>query len=237
MYPLRTPAARHTGTCCQERLHGSRLKLSLLCFCALVLAGCESPDGSSADEFGAALGDSGETRFVISLKEGQAHARDLAGVARVLRRYKRLDAAEQALIRSRVAQRLDGLVALEVDRIAQQPQYRAARAEIRRIPNPAVAARKAAELDASIRAAAMRSLRERLGGLVATTVTGPDNKSAVAFARISGDGVKVEPTAWELDRDPDSLREGDLVARNDRTAAAFIGGPAIKLPQGGAAGN
>lgn len=192
--------------------------------CAVALAGCQTLQGpGTGEDLDAPIfGESKPTTYIIAPTSDVIHARDLAAVARVLRRYKTLDAAERALVRSSVSRRLQGLVAFEVKRIEELPKYRAARAEIRRIADPRLAATRTAEIDSEIRAEAMRTLAQRLGKMIATPVRGADNRSAVVFSRIDGDRVTVGNAAYEIDRPIASLTEGSRIEGESGTAATFV---------------
>ena len=204
-------------------------RLRLASLLALGLAGCQSARQAGDDLDGPMFGGSRPTTYVIAPTSDTVHVRDLATVARILRRYKTLDAAERALVQSSVSRRLQGLIAIEVQRVAQEPRYRARREAIRRIPDRAVAAARNAELDTDIRAEAARRLAARLGGMVATAVTGPDNRAAVAFSRIDGERVVVENSAFEIDRPIASLTDGTGVQRDAGTAATFLSGPPVAV--------
>src|SRR3954452_15004676 len=80
---------------------------------AVLLGGCAVPPDRTADLDAPVFGSSHPTTFVIAPGSDVVHARDLAAVARVLRRYKTLDAAEKALVRSRVSKRMNALIGLE----------------------------------------------------------------------------------------------------------------------------
>ncbi len=208
-----------------------RSRIFAVGLCAAVVAGCQAPRGPGVDEDLDApmFGGSRPTTYFIAPTSDVIHARDLAAVARVLRRYKTLDAAERALVRSSVSRRLQGLIAFEVKRIEQLPRYRAARAEIRKLGDLRLAATRSAQLDGEIRAEAMRALARRLGGMVATPVRGADNRSAVVFSRIDGDRVAVRDAAYEIDRPIASLTEGSRVEDASGTAATFVSSPPVAL--------
>ena len=82
---------------------------------ALIFSSCTSgPEvGDSTELDQPVFGRSRETAFFMSTPSGQVKVRDLATIARVLRRYKTLEAAEKALIALAVRRQIDGLVALE----------------------------------------------------------------------------------------------------------------------------
>jgi hypothetical protein len=173
------------------------------------------------------FGSSHRTVYTLGSTDEVMHARDLAKVARVLRRYKTLEAAERALVKSSVATRLHGLVALEVQRV--EVRYRAARAEIARLPDRAVAAQRRAELDEAIRREATENVIKRLGNLVAVPLKTSDNRSAVAFARIGGNTIEVAADAGEIDRPIASLIEGEQVRSERGQTASFIASPATTV--------
>lgn len=213
--------------CSSTPTESRRLRLAVIV--ALGLAGCQGARQTGDDLDGPMFGSSRPTTFVVAPTSDTVHVRDLATVARILRRYKTLYAAERALVQSSVSRRLQGLIALEVRKVEQEPRFRVKREAIRRIPDRAVAAARTAELNAEIRAEAARRLAARLGGMVATAVTGPDNRSAVAFSRIDGERVVVENSAFEIDRPIASLTEGEGVQRDAGTAATFLSGPPVAV--------
>ena len=190
----------------------------------LVATGCKTTRRPAAiDDLDAPIfGGSKPTTYVLAPKSDVIHARDLAAVARILRRYKTLDAAERALVRSSVSRRLDALIALEVRSLEQTPRIRIARAEIRKIADRRVAAARTAALDADIRSEAMRALGRRLGGMIATPVRGSDNRSAVVFSRIDGARIMVQDSAYELDRPLASLTEGSSIQSRSGEVAKFV---------------
>ncbi len=198
--------------------------------CAAVV-GCRSPRTRLApDDLDAPIfGDSKPTTYVLAPENQTVHARDLATAARILRRYKTLDAAEKALVRSSVSRRLNGLIALEVRRLERLPQNRSARAAIRKIADPRVVAASTARLDAEIRSEAMRVLAQRVGRVIASPVRGSDNRSAVVFSRLEGESIVVQDAAYELDRPIASLTEGAGIDAGNGTAATYFPSPAVAV--------
>jgi hypothetical protein len=148
------------------------------------------------------------------------HARDLAQVARVLRRYKELSAAEQALVKSRVAQRLNALISLEVVRVTIAHQGE--REAVKRLPDKQQATRRLAELDSKIRREAEAHVYQQLGKLLAVPLKTSDNRSAVAFARIGETGIEVAKDAGEIDRPIATLVAGEMVEVAPRQLATVV---------------
>lgn len=185
----------------------------------LLLASCASQQTASTDLDAPIFGTSHPTVYHIGTNDDVIHARDLAKVARVLRRYKTLEAAERALVKSSVAKRLHGLIALEIQRV--EVRHRAERAEIARLPDRAAATQRLAVLEETIRREATENVIKRLGNLVAVPLKTSDNRSAVAFARIGGKTIEVAADAGEIDRPIASLIEGERV-QGGGTVAAFL---------------
>jgi hypothetical protein len=194
---------------------------------AFALASCTTPSGDPTELDQPIFGRSHPTTFVVAPTSETISVRDLATVARVLRRYKTLDAAERALVRSAVAKRLQGMVALEVQRI--EPKYRAQREAIRRLPDRVEAARRWAKIDAEVRSEALARAVNRLTNSVAVPLKTSDNRSAVAFARISAGGeIEVASESSEVDRPISALIEGAPVARGGQVAS-FIPTPPVPV--------
>ncbi|HEV7401497.1 MAG TPA: hypothetical protein VGO11_01170 [Chthoniobacteraceae bacterium] len=186
----------------------------------LLLVSCATRQTASTDLDAPIFGPSHPTTYIVAPTDDVVHARDLAKVARILRRYKTLEAAERALVKSSVAKRLNGLIALEVQRV--EVRHRAERAEISRLPDRAEAAKRLAALNETIRREATENVIKRLGNLVAVPLKTSDNRSAVAFARIGGKTIEVAADAGELDRPIASLIEGERVQTEVGRTAAFM---------------
>jgi hypothetical protein len=185
----------------------------------LLGSSCATRPTGSADLDEPVFGSSHPTTYVVVPTSSVIHAGDLAKAARILRRYKTLEAAERALVKSAVAKRLHGLIALEIQRV--EVRHRAERAEIARLPDRAAAAQRLAALDETIRREATENVIKRLGNLVAVPLKTSDNRSAVAFARIGGKTIEVAADASEIDRPIASLIEGEKV-QGGGTVAAFV---------------
>ena len=162
----------------------------------LILSSCTAPlDTTELDH---PMGSStGEVKFIMSPESGELKIRDAVAIAKVLRRYRDLDAAEKALVKLAVRRKFDGLVALEYRKLEQANAHE--RQRIRRIPD--VAERKQADdaLTAKLLAEAARRVSAQLGGLLAVPMKTSTSQSVVAFARVVSDDIKVADAAYELD--------------------------------------
>ena len=186
----------------------------------LSLPGCTTSGPPPADLDEPIFGSSHATTFIVAPEKGNLHAADLATAARILRRYKTLEEAERALVRSAVGQRLQGLIALEMRRLA--PRYQARAEALQRLPDRAEAARRLAELDEAIRKEAAATVVRRLGDLVAVPLETSDNRSAVAYARIGAGTIEVAKDAEEIDRPIASLIEGAPVQATGGRVASLL---------------
>ena len=173
-----------------------RLSLPLLSSTAiLVLSGCFAPvDTTDLDR--PLLKPGEETKFALSLPTGDVKIRDAVAVAKVLRRYRDLTAAEKALVKLAVRRHFDGVVALELRKLEQANV--AERQRISRMPVAADRQAADAALSARLRAEAIR-LASRLEGLVAVPLKTATNQSVLAFARVVSDDVRVADAAYEID--------------------------------------
>lgn len=197
---------------------------------AIGLCSCATQTGDPTDLDRPIFGASHPATFIVAPADGRVHATDLAKIARVLRRYKTLDAAERALVKSAVGKRVQGLIALEVQRV--EIKYRAQREQIRLLPDKQIAARRLAELEATIRREALARIAERLGNLVAVPLKTSDNRSAVAFAKITGTGIEVAKDAGEIDRPIASLVDGEGVQTTGGQVASFVNAPPVAVGRG-----
>jgi len=192
-----------------------------------LLASCATRQTASTNLDEPIFGSSPPITYVVAPTDAVVDVEDLAKVARVLRRYKTLEAGERALVKSSVAKRLHGLIAQEVQRV--EGHYRAARAEIFRLPDRAEAAKRLADLNEMVRREATENVIKRLGNLVAVPLKTSDNRSAVAFAHIGGKTIEVAADAGEVDRPIASLVEGERVQTEAGQTASFIATPATTV--------
>lgn len=164
--------------------------------CLAALACCTAPpDTTVLDQ--PLLTKNEETRFALSPSSGEIKLRDAVAIAKVLRKYRDLDAAEKALVKLAVRRHFDGLVALEVRKLEQANT--AQRERIRGIADPVARQQADAALSAKLLAEASRLVAARLGGLLAVPMKTATNQSVVAFARVVSDDIRVADAAYELD--------------------------------------
>lgn len=174
-----------------------------------LLAGCSSPRPADPTELAQPLlGSNRETRFYLTTGPGSLDVRDVVAVAKVLRRYKTLDGAEKALVRLAAERNLRGIVALEARKIAAEPRMQAERRRALALPDRAAAARASAELAARIYREATQRVAERLNHLVAVPIKAAENRSIVAFAKVTEGQVQVADNAYELDAARGSMAAG-----------------------------
>ena len=218
------PSPGHAPARSRPSLLPGSLMLAAL---SLGLSSCATRHGDPSDLDGPVFGSSRPTTFVVAPADGNVHVRDLAKIARVLRRYKTLDAAERALVKTTVGKRLQGLIAIEVQRI--EINYRAQREQISRLPDKAVAAKRLAELDRTINREAIARVAERLGQFIAVPLKTSDNRSAVAFAKISGTGIEVARDAGEIDLPIAALVDGEGVKTETGRVASYVKTPGVPV--------
>jgi hypothetical protein len=170
----------------------------------MLLTGCASgpASGDPTDLDQPMFGENKDTTFFMNTPSGQMKIRDLAAIARVLRRYKTLEAAEKELIKLAVRRKIDGMVALEARIIEAEPRIVQARKRIATIPDRKVAAVESKKLDEEVLREAARRVADRLANLAAVPVKSAENRSIVAFAKISDGQVQVAANAYEVDAPP-----------------------------------
>jgi hypothetical protein len=179
----------------------------------LLLSGCAGPTGGDPTELDQPMfGRNRETTFFMQTPTGQVKARDLAAIARVIRKYKTLEAAEKELIRLAVKRKIDGLIALEARIIENEPRVKAARKRIAAMPDRRAAAGETKRLDEEILREAARRVADRLANLAAVPVKSAENRSIIAFAKVADGQVQVADNAYEVDTPPAVLGGGAKVA-------------------------
>lgn len=185
----------------------------LLCAATCVLLGsCTVPVVNDPTELDQPMfGKNQDTTYFMQPGNGQVKVRDLAAIARVIRKYKTLEAAEKELIRLAVKRKIDGLIALEAKIIERQPQYVQARKRIAAMPDRKAAVVETKRLEEEILRAAARRVADRLASLAAVPVKTAENRSIVAFAKVSDGQIQVADNAYEVDT-PGSLQAGAKVA-------------------------
>ena len=180
----------------------------------LGLASCTAPQDTS--ELDLPLSTRGETHFAISPASGELKIRDAVAIAKVLRRYRDLDAAEKALIKLAVRRQFDGLVALEVRKLEQASVPE--RLRISRIADAGARQKASAALSAKLLAEASRRVAAKLSGLLAVPMKTSTNQSVVAFARVVSDDIRVADAAYELDAPQNKVGPGTQIAAADAPA-------------------
>ena len=179
----------------------------------LLLSGCVGPtDGDPTELDQPMFGRNRETTFFMQTPTGQVKARDLAAIARVIRKYKTLEAAEKELIRLAVKRKIDGLIALEARIIENELRVKAARKRIAAMPDRRAAAEETKKLDEEILREAARRVADRLANLAAVPVKSAENRSIIAFAKVADGQVQVADNAYEVDTVPAALGGGAKVA-------------------------
>jgi hypothetical protein len=198
--------------------------LPFVAIVAAVIPACQTgPVTDSTINEGPVFGKKDETNIVVATDGGEVSLDNLAKIVKTVRKYKRLNASEQEIIRRVAALKLDGVVAMEMQRLAPkfEPRKQAVRrrtteqvAEVRRQGarrkiNPAqiaqevttvesTAAAELAAIDAEWRQAATQAVTQRYGSDFAVPVRTADNRSVVAFASVRQSGVQVASDAYEL---------------------------------------
>jgi hypothetical protein len=192
----------------------------------LMLSGCATgpTTGDPTELDQPVFGRNTDTTFFMNTPTGQMKLRDVAAIARVLRRYKTLEAAEKALIKLAVERKIDGMISLEARIIEREQRIVQARKRIAAIPDRKVAAVESKKLDEEVLREAARRVADRLANLAAVPVKSAENRSIVAFAKISDGQVQVAANAYEVDTPPGAAAAGTKVALPS-DAVAQLGAP------------
>ncbi len=192
---------------------GVKISLSLpfRVACLLALASCTAPLDTT--ELDLPLSTRGATTFALSPSSGEIKIRDAVAIAKVIRRYRDLDAAEKALIKLAVRRHFDGLVALEVRKLEQASAPE--RQRISRIPDATARKTADADLSAKLLAEAARRVAAKLNGLLAVPMKTSTSQSVVAFARVVSDDIRVADAAYELDVPLGKVGPGTKIAAAD----------------------
>lgn len=190
----------------------TRLFIPAISLSALWLSGCASGpvtgDPTELDQ--PMFGRNQDTTYFMQTPSGQVKVRDLAAIARVIRRYKTLEAAEKELIRLAVKRKIDGLIAQEARIIEREPKYVQARRRIATMPDRRAAAVENRKLDQEILREAARRVADRMANLAAVPMKTAENRSIVAFAKVSDGQVQVAASAYEVDA-PGSIKPGTRI--------------------------
>jgi hypothetical protein len=195
----------------------------------IVLAGCQTtPSGDPTDLDGPIFGGRKETQFYMMPEKGELRLRDVAVVARVLRKYRTLAAAEKELIRRSAQLQFSGLVALEIQRL--EPKYEPLKQAARRSLPPEQARKKVAELDQAQQREALKNIAAKMGNSFALPVTSAENKSLMAFATQENGRVQVADALYEVDVPVASIPAKSGVSGPNGEVAAVLSNQAVNLP-------
>ncbi len=206
------------------RLHPLLIPATLL-----VLAGCETtPTGDPTDLDGPIFGGRKETQFYMMPEKGELRLRDVAVVARVLRKYRTLAAAEKELIRRSAQLQFSGLVALEIQRL--EPKYEPLKQAARRSLPPEQARKKVAELDQAQQREALQNIAAKMGNSFALPVASAENKSLMAFATQENGKVQVADALYEVDVPVASIPAKSGVSGPNGEVAAVLSNQPVNLP-------
>jgi hypothetical protein len=159
-----------------------------------------------------------DTSYFMNTPSGQVKVRDLAAIARVIRRYKTLEAAEKELIKLAVKRKIDGLIALEAKIVEREPRIVQARKKIAAMPDRRQAAIETKKLDEEVMRIAAQRVADRMANLAAVPIKTAQNRSVVAFAKVSEGQVQVASSAYEVDN-PGSVQAGAKVSPPAETVA------------------
>ncbi|MEQ1751835.1 MAG: hypothetical protein ABL974_20605 [Prosthecobacter sp.] len=195
----------------------------------IVLAGCQtSPTGDPTALDGPIFGGRKETQFYMMPEKGDLRLRDIAVVARVLRKYRTLAAAEKELIRRSAQLQFSGLVALEIQRL--EPKYEPLKQAARRSLPPEQARKKVAELDQAQQREALQNIAAKMGNTFALPVTSAENKSLMAFASQENGKVQVADALYEVDVPVASIPSKSGVSGPNGQVASVMSDRPINLP-------
>ena len=195
----------------------------------LMLAGCETtPSGDPTDLDGPIFGGRKETQFYMMPEKGDLRLRDIAVVARVLRKHRTLAAAEKELIRRSAQLQFSGLVALEIQRL--EPKYEPLKQAARRSLPPEQARKKVAELDQAQQREALKNIAAKMGNSFALPVASAENKSLMAFATQENGMVQVADALYEVDVPVAGIPAKSGVSGPNGKVASVMSNRPINLP-------
>ena len=200
----------------------------------LALAGCQTaPVGDPTDLDGPMLGSRKETNFYMMPEKGDLRLRDIATVARVIRKHRTLAAAEKELLRRSAQMQFNGLIALEIQRL--EPKYEPLKAAARRSLPPEQARKKVAEIERDQQREALQNIAARMGESLALPVSSGANKSLMAFASVDNGRVEVADALYEVDVPVAKLPAKSGISGPNGEVAALLSDDVVALPP--AAGN
>jgi hypothetical protein len=184
------------------RIHLKSTFLILSACAVMLLTGCDSPTGSSTG-----------MSYLLTTDE-TVDLRQLVRVARVIGPYQQLTAADMQRIRTRLQDVLDDLVSVEIGQMEREEK---ARVKAGKPPSPPRTAEQ-------MRQTARERVLARLGKDLALPLLTSDNRSAVAFGKVTGTGLEVTATAYEVDLPRSELKAGTTVKNAQGAEAKVVGG-------------
>lgn len=195
----------------------------------LALAGCETaPTGDPTDLDGPMFGAKKDTSFYMMPETGDLRLRDVATVARIIRKHRTLAAAEKELIRRSAQMKFNGLITLEIQRL--EPKYEPLKRAARRSLPPEQARKKVAEIERAQQQEALKNIAARMGESVALPVSSGENKSLMAFASVDNGRVEVADALYEVDVPIAKLPAKSTISGPKGEVAALLTDDAIYLP-------
>ncbi len=204
-----------------------RRSLSLLVL--LALAGCQTaPVGDPTELDGPMFGAKKETSFYMMPETGNLRLRDIATVARVIRKHRTLAAAEKELLRRSAQMQFNGLIALEIQRL--EPKYEPLKAAARRSLPPEQARKKVAEIERDQQREALKNIAARMGENIALPVSSGANKSLMAFASVDEGRLEIADALYEVDVPVAKLPAKSTISGPKGEVAALLSDDVIDLP-------
>jgi len=204
-----------------------RRLLSLLVL--LTLAGCQTAPMVDPTELdGPIFGARKDTSFYMMPETGDLRLRDIATVARVIRKHRTLAAAEKELLRRSAQLQFNGLIALEIQRLA--PKYEPLKAAARRSLPPEQARKKVAEIERDQQREALKNIAARMGDSIALPVSSGSNKSLMAFASVDNGRIEVADALYEVDVPVAKLPAKSTISGPQGQVAALLSDDVFDLP-------
>ncbi len=169
-----------------------------------------------------------DTSFYMMPETGDLRLRDVATVARVIRKHRTLAAAEKELLRRSAQLKFNGLITLEIQRL--EPKYEPLKRAARRSLPPEQARKKVAEIERAQQQEALKNIAARMGESIALPVSSGENKSLMAFASVDNGRVEVADALYEVDVPIAKLPAKSTISGPKREVAALLTDDAIDLP-------
>ena len=205
------------------------MRLSIALLLLLALTGCETvPVGDPTELDGPMFGGKKDTNFYMMPETGTLRLRDVATVARVIRKYKTLAAAEKELLRRSAQMQFNGLITLEIQRL--EPKYEPIKRAARRNLSADAARKKVAEIESAQQKEALRNIAARMGESIALPVSTGENKSLMAFASVGNGRVEVADALYEIDVPIAKLPAKSTISGPKGEVATLLMDNAINLP-------